>query len=98
MSSMTQATRRLAAEISGRATGVRPSSWLEPAEVTTVTAGGAADGNALVTVLWRGVEEPVAYASSYLPRAGDTVLLNVQPPSVVILCRAIGTPPSTLEI
>lgn len=90
--SMTPATRRLAAELSGRATGRRPSSWLEPATVFSVVPGGASDGNALATVTWRGVQVPVAYAAAYVPVVGHVVLLNVQPPSVVILCRVIGTP------
>jgi len=96
MSAITPAARKLAGELSGRATGSRPTSWLEPAEVTAVTAGAAVDGNALVTVLWRGIEVPAAYAASYLPAPGDVVLLNVQPPSVVILCRVIGRPPATI--
>ena len=91
--SVTPATRRLAAELSGRAgPGKRPQSWLEPAVVYSVTAGGASDGNALCVVTWRGVQTPVAYASAYVPVVGHVVLLNVQPPSLVILCRVIGTP------
>lgn len=89
---ITPAGRKLLAELSGRATGRRPSSWLEPAVVASVIPGGASDGNALVSVTWRGVTVPVAYASVYSPVVGHTVLLSVQPPSLVILCRAIGTP------
>lgn len=61
------------------------------ATVTAVTAGGAADGNALVTVNWQGASVRVAYAASYTPVVGHVVLLaRTQPP--VILCRLIGTP------
>lgn len=91
--SMTPATRKLAAELSGKAgPGERPSSWLEPAVVYSVTAGGASDGNALAVVTWRGVQVPAAYAAAYTPVVGHTVLLNVQPPSVVIVMHVIGTP------
>ncbi len=85
--------RRLAAELSGRSgPGKRPSSWLEPAVVYSVTPGGATDGNALCVVTWRGVETSVAYNAAYTPVISDVVLLNVQPPSLVILCRVIGSP------
>lgn len=90
---LTPAARKLAAEILGTAgPGKRPSSWLEPAVVYSVTAGAASDGNDLCVVTWRGVNVPVAYAAAYTPVVGHTVLLNVQPPSLVILCRVIGTP------
>lgn len=89
---MTPAARKLAAELSGRATGRRPVSWLEPATVFSVTPGGASDGNALCVVTWRGVTTPVAYSAAYAPVVGHVVLLNVQPPSLVIICRVVGTP------
>ena len=91
--SMTPAARRLAAELTGLSgPGKRPSSWLEPAVVFSVTPGGALDGNARCVVTWRGVQVPAAYASSYVPTVGHVVLVNVQPPSLVVLCRVIGTP------
>jgi hypothetical protein len=90
--SMSPATRKLAAELSGQAAGASPSSWLEPAVVYSVTAGGASDGNALCVVTWRGVQTPAAYPASYTPTVGHVVLLNVQPPSVVIVMHVIGTP------
>lgn len=90
---LTPVGRRLAAELSGKAgPGKRPSSWLEPAVVYSVTAGAASDGNALCVVTWRGVNVSVAYSAAYTPVVGHTVLVNVQPPSLVILCRVIGTP------
>lgn len=90
---LTPAGRKLVAELTGTAgPGKRPSSWLEPAVVYSVTAGAATDGNALCVVTWRGIQTPVAYAAAYTPVVGHTVLLNVQPPSLVILCRVIGKP------
>jgi hypothetical protein len=91
--SMSSAIRKLAAELSGRSgPGRRPQQWFEPAVVYSVTPAGARDGNALCTVTWRGTQTPAAYSSSYAPVVGHVVLLGVQPPSVVILCRLIGTP------
>jgi hypothetical protein len=89
---MSPAMRRLAAELSGRALGRRSVSCLEPAVVYSVTPGGASDGNALCVVTWRGIQEPVAYAAAYTPVVGHVVLLNVQPPSLVIVMHVIGTP------
>jgi len=90
---LSPAGRKLAAELTGAAgPGKRPSSWLEPAVVYSVTAGAASDGNALAVVTWRGVNVPVAYAAAYTPVVGHTVLLNVQPPSLVIVMHVIGTP------
>jgi hypothetical protein len=91
--SMSPAARKLLGELSGRSgPGRRPQSWLEPAVVAAVTPGGASDGNALVTLTWRGMSIAAAYSSAYTPVAGHTVLVHVQPPSVVILARVIGTP------
>lgn len=71
------------------------SASIEPAIVATVTAGAAADGNALATVTWRGVAVPAAYLASYTPTVGHTVAVLYQPPGgLVILGRVIGTPPS----
>lgn len=90
---MSPATRRLVGELTGRAgPGKKPASWLEPAVVFSVTPGGASDGNALCTVTWRGVNVPVAYAAAYVPVVGHVVVVNVQPPSLTILARIIGTP------
>lgn len=62
--------------------------------VAAVGAGGAADGNALVTITWQGTSIKVAYAASYTPVVGHVVLLARTQP-LVILCRLIGTPPSS---
>lgn len=87
---------KLAAEISRsqRAQGA-PDSWTEPAVVATVTAGAAADGNALVTVTWRGTPVQAAYLASYTPAVAHVVMVLIQPPGgLTILGRVIGTPPS----
>lgn len=68
-------------------------SWPEPGVITTVTPGGATDGNALVTVTYRGVAQQAAYLSSYTPVVAHNVLLLVTSTGgVVILGRIIGTP------
>ena len=73
--------------------GALPVSWHEPAEVVSVTAGGAEDGAALAQVTWRGLTVYAAYVASYTPVVGHTVLLLVQPPQLTILGRLVGTPP-----
>jgi hypothetical protein len=87
---------RLAAEIlRGKPPQGAPSAWVEPATVATVTAGAAADGNAAVTVTWRGQSVKAAYLSSYTPTVGHIVVVLYQPPGgLLILGRVIGTPTS----
>lgn len=89
-------TSKLAAEIlRGKPPQGAPSSWVEPATVASVSAGAAADGNALATLTWRGQAVQSAYLSSYTPTAGHTVaVLYQQPGGLLILGRIIGTPPS----
>lgn len=86
--------RRVAAEISrDRPPQGTPASWVEQATVTTVTAGAASDGNAAVTVTWRGSAVPATYLAAYTPTVGHVVAVVVQPPStLLILGRVIGTP------
>jgi hypothetical protein len=86
--------RRLAAEQSrGLPPQGAPYSWPEPGVVATVTAGAATDGNALVTVTYRGVTVAAAYPSTYTPVVAHNVnLLVCSTGSVVILGRFIGTP------
>lgn len=51
-----------------------PSLRAVIATVATVTAGASPGGNALVTVIWRGVELTAAgYLASYTPAVGDRV-------------------------
>ncbi|GIF16543.1 hypothetical protein [Actinoplanes teichomyceticus] len=72
-----------------------PSAWMEPAIVTAVALGAAAESNALVTVSWRGTAVQAAYLSSYSPAVNDVVLVLIQPPGgLTVLGRIIGTPPS----
>ena len=93
---MNNNSRKLAAEIlRGKPPQGAPSCWMEPAVVASVAAGAAADGNALVTVTWRGQPVPAAYLSSYTPVVSHVVVVLYQPPGgLVILGRVIGTPPS----
>lgn len=93
---MPDSTARLAAEIlRGKPPQGAPSAWVEPAVIATVTAGAAADGNALTTITWRGTTVQAAYLASYTPTAGHTVAVLYQPPGApLILGRIIGTPPS----
>ena len=87
---MSSGRRRLAAELAPQGPGLR----LEPAVVASVTAAATADGNALVTVTWRGDEFPAAWLDS-APSVGETVIVAVQPPAgLLILGVAQGTPPS----
>lgn len=93
---MRDTTARLAAEIlRGKPPQGAPSAWIEQAVVASVTAAAAADGNALVTVTWRGVSTQAAYLASYTPTVGHVVAVVYQPPgALLILGRVIGTPPS----
>lgn len=86
--------RRLAAEQGrDRPPQGAPYSWPEPGVIAAVTAGAAADGNALVTVTYRGITTAAAYPSTYTPNVGHVVnLLVCSTGSVVILGRFIGTP------
>ncbi len=91
---MSDSVNRLAAEIlRGKPPQGAPSVWLEPAVVATVSAGAAADGNALATVTWRGQSIRAAYLASYTPTVGHNVIVAYQPPGgLLILGRVIGTP------
>lgn len=72
-----------------------PASQWAVGTVASVVAGGAADGNALVSVNWQGSSVRVAYASSYTPVTGHVVLMARVGPRLVIVCRLIGTPPNS---
>lgn len=75
-----------------RALAPEPGPRFEQGTVTAVAAGAAADGNALVTVSWRGVEVSVPYPASYTPVVGHTVLVVYQDKQLFVLARLIGTP------
>ncbi len=93
MHGLTRAQRRQANELRDLARAGSPHrAAYAPAQVTAVATGAAADGNALVSVDWRGTVIEVAYLSSYSPAVGHTVLLLVQGSQVVIVGRLIGTP------
>lgn len=81
---------RLTTPPAGTVTGPFPV-----ATVTTVTAGGAVDGNALVTVTWRGTPVQAAYAAAYTPVVNHVVLCAYDGVRLTILCRIIGQPPET---
>jgi hypothetical protein len=87
---------KLVAEIMrGKPPQGAPSAWCEPAVIASVVAGAAADGNALVTVTWRGQAVQAAYLASYTPTVSHTVIVLYQPPGgLLILGRVLGTPPS----
>lgn len=63
-------------------------------EVAAVAPGAAADGNALVSVTWMGTETEVTYGAHYTPVVGHVVLMARTQPFAII-CRLIGTPPSS---
>lgn len=63
------------------------------ATVTAVVAGAASDGNAKVTVTWRG--KPLiasGYASSYTPVNGHRVLCDLIDNQLIVAYRVIGKP------
>lgn len=87
-----QAARRFADRGSTQLRDI-PSARLFRATVTTVTPGGASDGNALVAVTWRGEENTVAdYPDSYTPVVGHRVLCALVDDQLSILHRSIGSP------
>lgn len=64
------------------------------ADVTTVTAGAASDGNALVKVTRFDSEVTATggYANSYTPGVGDRVLCQYVDNQLFIHGKAIGQP------
>lgn len=62
------------------------------AEVTSVLAGGAADGNALVGIKWRGKTFAAAYLAHYTPAVGHRVFVQLVGTDPVIQGRVVGTP------
>jgi len=84
----------VAARLAGkrRAVHTRPSETvLQPAEVVNVQPGAAADGTALVTVLWQGAHITARYCERYTPTVGHTVLIAHSDDTVYIIDRLIGT-------
>lgn len=64
---------------------------LQPATVVSVTPGAAKDGNALVTVNYKGRELKASYGAHYTPAVGHAVLVALTQP-LSIIQRLIGTP------
>lgn len=70
-----------------------PAAKLFAGTITSVTAGAASDGNALVKVRWRGREFPVAgYGAHYTPVIGHAVTCALFDDQVRIIQRDIGQP------
>jgi hypothetical protein len=87
--------RKLADQQSARLANV-PSSRLLRATVTTVTPGGAGDGNAKVSVTWRGeVLEVADYPDSYTPVNGHRVLCALVDSQLSILHHSVGVTPTS---
>ena len=63
------------------------------ATIATVTAGGAKDGNALVTVTWRGRTFPVnGYNRTYTPVVGHRVVCDYIDSQLWIAYSPVGAP------
>lgn len=88
---MRDGARRFANEAmrAGQPVGFPPAF---AATVMTVTAGAAQDGNALVTVSYRGATFAAAYSASYTPVVGHVVKVTVVRNQPIIDFRIIGTP------
>lgn len=90
------AARRLA-DRQTEALAAVPSARLVVLTVTQVTAGAAADGNALVEVTWRGTPLTVSgYPDTYTPAEGDRVRCSLSDGQLFIDFRIIGRPPEDL--
>lgn len=63
------------------------------ATIAAVTAGGASDGNALVTVTWRGRTLPVnGYNRTYTPVVGHRVVCDYIDSQLFISYSPVGAP------
>lgn len=95
MPELTPNARRLAAEhLRNQLPQGVPHGYVTTGTVATVTAGAAADGNALVTVTVDGATQEAAYLASWTPTAAHIVAVLIQGGVLTILGRVIGTPPS----
>lgn len=95
MPELTPGARRLAAEQGRDRRPQGATHWeVGQAQVTAVTSGGASDGNALVTVDYRGALQDAAYLASYTsPAVGHQVAVEVSSDgALLIIGRVIGTP------
>lgn len=86
------ATRRFADRTSDRFADL-PTTRLVIATIATVTAGAASDGNALVTLSWRGGTVTAAgYAAAYTPVVGHRVHCSLIDDQLFVDYRIVGTP------
>lgn len=86
------AVRRFADSTSARITEAARSGPIV-VQVTAVAPGAAKDGNALVTITWRGATARVnGYAASYTPVVGHRVVCDYIDNQLVIAYRVIGAP------
>lgn len=86
-----QQVDRLADQTSDQIKDTREPKVL--ATVSAVSAGGARDGNALVSVRWRDQEVTVAgYAASYTPAVNHRVACDVVDNQLLIAYRIVGYP------
>lgn len=86
------AARRFADATSARIADA-PGARQIIATVSTVTAGAASDGNALVTVSWRGVDITAAgFAASYTPIVGHRVVCDLIDNQLIVAYRIVGQP------
>lgn len=67
-------------------------SRVTKATVTSVAAGGASDGNALVVINWQGVDIAAPYVSTYTPTVNHVVAVAKTGSQLLILGRIVGTP------
>ena len=87
-----QAARRFADGQSDRLAAV-PSARLILATVANVIPGNSEDGNATVSVTWRGEDlEVSSYGSTYTPAVGHRVLCALVESQLIIFDRQIGFP------
>lgn len=87
------AVRRLADQQTAAHAAAAARTGQVIATVTTVTAGGASDGNALVKVTWRGGETKAnGYLNSYTPTLNDRVICLFVDGQLIVLGRIIGQP------
>lgn len=67
-------------------------SRVTTASVVSVAAGGAADGNSLVVINWRGTDVAAPYLAAYTPTVGHVVAVVKTGSQLLILGRVVGTP------
>ena len=70
-----------------------PSGTHVRATVLSVATGAGSDGNALLTVKWRGAEVPISdYPDNYTPAVGHRVLCVLIDGELSLLHHGIGYP------